>query len=96
MSGRMLEVQSGCYYQYGCPCCNAFYFKFGDERSHIDITCCLLGGCFSCPCGGRLEEIGEGSATYGSAYGTDRWQTPTSFLRFGPGFPANGQRFTKC
>ena len=43
MDGRMMEAQSGCYYQKNAPCCMCFYLTFTSDRASYGISpmfCC--------------------------------------------------------
>ncbi len=101
MDGRMVEVRDGCYYQTQAPCCNIYYFAFDTERTRYTAGPGCCGCCFCCPCPGFCSTSivvgGTGSATFINQTGyTDRWQTPTTFLRFGTAFPGAGEKFSKC
>ena len=85
MDGRMMEASSGCYVQREAPWMY-FYLSFNADHSEYSMGpggCCLL---FNCPyrgaCGVHLAQA-PSSGTFETAHKhrSDRWESPTSFVR---------------
>ena len=98
MDGRMMEAQSGCYYQKNAPCCMCFYLTFTSDRASYGIgpmfCCCVCP--WLCPPGwcGTQKATAPGSSIYEGDSGKDEWDSPSTFKRTGYG--NNKEPFVKC
>ena len=99
MDGRMLEASSGCYVQRELPWMY-FYLRFNSDHSTYSMGpggCCLI---FNCPCPascGIHEAQTASSGTFATVHGhrTDRWESPTSFVRTRVVQPGAKETFVK-
>ena len=104
MADRMEELQGGCYALQEAPCIHMFYLKRDTSAANGVVTFSNCPGCCFCcipnPCpeaysnkrgglhGGWLQNTEKKSEVIA-------WQSPESFLMFGPTEPLEGTKYAK-